>query len=365
MKLQIIDPTDPAWMDALHQLRHDFYHLPDYVGLEASRMHAVAEAVLIQDGEAIFFLPYLLRRCSDLLAADRQTADLFDLVSPYGYAGMLWNPAASAEFIRLAMAELIQTLRQRGVCSAFLRLHPILNHQFVHLSASTTCQIHSETIAVDLTQSQSEIWHQTRPEHRNKINKCKRAGFTATMMPLSQCLEAFLEIYTETMNRVAGSSFYYFSREYFVQFAAALGEKLHVCLVAGPGTDSAASRPIACAGLFTECGQIVQYHLGGTRSEFLKRSPSTLMFDYVRAWARERGNEVLHLGGGVGGAQDSLYHFKAGFSPQRYPLPLLRLIIDPDRYHDLVEVRAKSLNVPPTQLLQTGFFPAYRSLSTG
>jgi lipid II:glycine glycyltransferase (peptidoglycan interpeptide bridge formation enzyme) len=107
----------------------------------------------------------------------------------------------------------------------------------------------------------------------------------------------------------------------------------------------------------------VQYHLGGTKNEFLKQAPSKLMFDYVRFWAKERGNKFLHLGGGVGSAKDSLYNFKAGFSKQRHLFLTLRLITDQQKYDSLVELRAKTLKTAAKNLVDSNFFPAYRSLN--
>ncbi|MEC4812923.1 MAG: GNAT family N-acetyltransferase [Scytonema sp. PMC 1069.18] len=358
MKLQVIDVSNPLWSETLQNLRHDFYHRPEYVALEAKRIRAVAEAILIQDGEKVFFLPYLLRRCDDIFREDLNASEIFDVLSPYGYPGILFDETSleNLEFIHWAMTQLKQTFKDRRICSAFLRLHPILNHRFNEIYRVQSCQIHSETIAVNLKLTEAEIWQQTRPEHRNKINKCKRSGFVARMAPVNQYLHDFIKVYTETMDRVGASKSYYFSHEYFWYFVEALKENLHLCIVELEGK-------VVCAGLFTECCGIVQYHLGGTRNEFLKRSPSTLMFDHVRYWAKKQGYEIFHLGGGVGGAKDSLHHFKAGFSQQRYNFPLIRLIPDEEKYIYLVELRAKFLNTQVDQLLQTEFFPVYRSLS--
>ncbi|MBR8834766.1 MAG: GNAT family N-acetyltransferase [Stigonema ocellatum SAG 48.90 = DSM 106950] len=358
MKLQIIDVSNPLWSETLRNLRHDFYHLPEYAALEAKRMKSVAQAILVQDGEKVLFLPYLLRRCDDVFHEDLKASEIFDVLSPYGYAGFLLNQAGveNLEFIDLAMAQLTQTFKDRRICSAFLRLHPILNPRFDEVYRSQSCEIHSETIAIDLKLTEAEIWQQTRPEYRNKINKNKRAGFAARIAPLNQHLHDFIDVYTETMDRVGASQSYYFSHEYFLHFVEALKESLHLCIVE-------LDHQIVCAGLFTECCGIVQYHLGGTRNEFLKNSPNTLMFDHVRYWAKERGNEIFHLGGGVGGAKDSLHHFKAGFSQKRYNFPLIRLITDQEKYTYLVELRAKQLNTQVDKLLGTKFFPVYRSLS--
>lgn len=358
MNLQVIDVSNPLWLEVLQNLRHDFYHLPEYVALEAKRMKAVAEAVLIQDGEKIFFLTYLLRRCDDIFPEDLKASEIFDVLSPYGYPGILLNKAGGKDlkFIHFAMLQLIQTFKDRSICSAFLRLHPILNHGFDETYQSPACTIHSETIAVDLNLTEAEIWQQTRPEHRTKINKSKRSGFVARIAPVDRYLDDFIDIYMETMARVGASQSYYFSHEYFSHFVKALKQHLHLCIVE-------LNRQVVCAGLFTEFCGIVQYHLGGTKSEFLKSSPSTLMFDYVRFWAKERGNQVFHLGGGVGGAKDSLYHFKIGFSRKRYKFLLFRLITDEQKYMYLVDLQAKLLNTQVDQLLKTEFFPVYRSLS--
>ena len=74
------------------------------------------------------------------------------------------------------------------------------------------------------------------------------------------------------------------------------------------------------AGLFFERQGIVQYHLSGSRRPALRRQPTKLMMDDMVAWAQARGNRVLHLGGGVGGREDSLFHFKAGLLGLAHPV---------------------------------------------
>ncbi|MEG4804218.1 peptidoglycan bridge formation glycyltransferase FemA/FemB family protein [Microcoleus sp. ARI1-B5] len=355
MKIQILDSSSPLWMETLEQLRHDVYHLPEYVCLEAKRTQTAPEAILIAEDDKIFFLPYLLRRSDDLF--DEQLAEeVFDVVSPYGYPGFLLNEAAvsNPNFLIRAIEHLTQAWRDRNICSAFLRLHPILNPDVNALTKNDLFTLNGETVSVDLTLDKSEIWRQTRSEHRNKINRCVREGFSAKMVPIHEYINDFNAIYEETMARVGAAQLYYFGTNYFQKFIDVLGDKLHLCMVELKGE-------ITCGGLFTECCGIVQYHLGGTKSSFLKQAPTKLMFDYVRFWAKERGNQVLHLGGGLGGSQDSLYHFKAGFSKERHTFFTLRLITNEEKYLHLVNLRAKYLNIEVEHLLNTNFFPAYRS----
>jgi lipid II:glycine glycyltransferase (peptidoglycan interpeptide bridge formation enzyme) len=259
----------------------------------------------------------------------------------------------SVDFLNLAMQQLKEVLRSRKICSAFFRLHPILNQKLSDIFTSEICQINSNTVSINLKLSEAEIWQQTKPEHRNKINRCKRRGFQAKIVNFKHNIDNFMAIYEETMDRVGASKYYYFDDNYFRQLSL-LEKLIHLCIVEQ-------DNQIACVGLFTECSGIVQYHLGGTKSDFLKEAPSKLMFDHVRFWAKEHGNEVLHLGGGVGSVQDNLYRFKAGFSQQRHPFSTMRLIIDEDNYYHLVNLQAKYLNMHPEQLLKSEFFPAYRA----
>jgi Acetyltransferase (GNAT) domain len=353
MNIQVIDLANPLWLQTLEQLRHDFYHLPGYVDLEAKRMEATAQAISIAHDDKIFFLPYLLRNCNNLFP---ENVEVFDVVSPYGYPGFLLNEAAasSPNFLKSAIAHLIQAWRDRNICSAFLRLHPILNANVSILADKDFFTDNGETVSVDLTLDRDEIWRLTRSEHRTKINRCKREGFAARMVPIPEYINNFNTVYEETMERVGASNSYFFGLDYLKELADVLEEKLQLCIVEFNGE-------ITCAGLFAECCGIVQYHLGGTKTSYLKKSPNTLMFDFARFWAKERGNEFFHLGGGLGGSQDSLYHFKAGFSKQRHTFLTLRLIIDEDKYRHLVELRAKFLNKEAEKVLNTDFFPAYRS----
>jgi lipid II:glycine glycyltransferase (peptidoglycan interpeptide bridge formation enzyme) len=113
---------------------------------------------------------------------------------------------------------------------------------------------------------------------------------------------------------------------------------------------------IAAAALFVETGGIVQMHLTGHDERHAAHQPMKLLFHHVREWTKGRGDRLLHLGGGRGGEDDSLFHFKAGFSPIHQPFSSLRLVIRPTVYADLVTARDPSLD--PADM--SGHFPLYR-----
>lgn len=351
MRIDTLTADDPRWMEALGRLNHDFYHQPSYVRLEAQRINATPEALLVTDKERLFFVPYLLRSCN-LLFHEMQEP-VFDAVSPYGYPGLLMSDTGrDANFALAGMAALRETLAKRGVCSAFLRMHPIHGHDFTTLFPSCSFHDSSQTVAIDLQSSDVDILKQMRVGHQRTFKKCKSLGFTARIVSLLDVFEEFVDLYKETMDRVQAADAYYFDKEYFRSLALLPG--VHCCVVESGST-------IAAACVLFKCDGIVNAHLGGTRTEFLSRSPFTMVLTEGIFWAKSQGNRWALLGGGVGGREDSLFHFKAGFSDSRFPFLTSRLIINDALYHQMVGFKAQSTNVAPETVLESTFFPAYRA----
>jgi Acetyltransferase (GNAT) domain len=372
IKTQVVSSTDSAWQECLNALPYDFYHLPGYLELEADRHNATSEAIIIKDGSEVFFLAYLIRDCrniSDSYKFGREP--IYDVISPYGYSGMLVSQAGqNPRFIKKCLNIIYEYWQKKNVCSAFIRLHPLLNSyidrstllergdadsdQFMTCNHRFTVCERGDVVICDLTNDVEEIWKQFRSSHRTKINKLRRAGFTVKIGSGAEDLDIFIDIYLETMNRVNASNTYYFTRDYFEKLFQALGDRLNICLVEVQGE-------IVAASLITEFNGIVQYHLGGTRTAFLPQSPTTIMFDYIIKWAKERHNQYVNLGGGLGSNQDSLYHFKAGFSDLVKSFVTIETIVNPDIYEHLIRLRAEYLGKTIPDLKNTSFFPIYRS----
>lgn len=364
---QVVSPLDSAWQECLSTISHDFYHLPGYLALEADRINGAAEAIIVKDGENIFFLPYIIRNC-DAIIGDARALDrdrIYDIVSPYGYPGMLVAESGqNTQFMATALNAIYENWRQRNICSAFLRLHPILNSyidpaisdRYDSVDSNSPYErinLRGEVVICDLSEDLADIWQQIRSNHRTKINKAQRAGVKARMVPIDEYLDIFIDIYTETMHRVNATSTYFFTKNYFHKLVEALGDGIWLCIVE-------ADREVIAASLITEFSGIVQYHLGGTRTQFLPQSPTTIAFDYVIRWAKERNNRYLNFGGGLGSERDSLYHFKAGFSKHTKSFTTMEVIINRDLYDRLTQFRAESAEMTASELNDSSFFPIYR-----
>ena len=343
MKTELLDADDPAWAALLSDAQHDFYHLPGYASVCAAQEEGEAKAILVTDGGRSMLLPLVLRPI---------TRGGRDATSPYGYPGPVVRGSADASFVADALASGLSFLASEGVVSLFVRLHPILNCALPEVAGEIVH--HGDTVDIDLTLPEEELWKQTRPNHRTQINRAMRAGRVAAFDDKWTRFDAFKRLYSMTMSHVSASSYYFFDEGYFDDLRDALGDRIHLCVVG-------ADQSIAVAGLFVETDGIVQYHLSGSDPAFAREGLTKLMFHHVRSWAKARGNRHFHLGGGVGGADDPLLHFKAGFSPLRRPFHTLRAILDEREYARHVQAHAAEIG----SSLSAGFFPAYRAPRSG
>ncbi|MBV8213447.1 MAG: GNAT family N-acetyltransferase [Verrucomicrobia bacterium] len=338
------------WIEVLRRVvRYDFYHLPQYHRVEERRVGAMAHLFTYCEGDYLIALPLLLRPVGG------GPSGWNDATSVYGYGG----PVASHEsmpqrVVQKFQAALREALVERRVIAVFSRLHPLIA-QYDLLAGLGECRSSGRTVSIDLTLPVEGQRAQYRGGHKRLINKQRREGIVTCLYDQEKrFLSEFVSIYEETMRRVNAEHTYFFREDYFSQLVRELRPVLQL-FVAVTGGKAAAG------GLVTSCNGIVQYHLGGTRDEFVKLSPMTLILDTVRLWANEIGARAFHLGGGVGAKEDSLFSYKAGFSDRRHNFKTWRWVLAPEIYGELCERRARINRLQGLELALADYFPAYRS----
>ncbi len=338
-EVRLLDVDAPQWAGFLRRTPHDFYHRPEYVAACAAYEHGDGRALYVEVGEASLLLPLIIR---DIPDSDRR-----DAMSPYGYPGPLVSGTSDPGFLSTAMATGLAAIGAGGIVSVFVRLHPLLNE--VPPMGVGEVVLHGETVSIDLSVSPAMRHAHLRHNHRRDISRARRNGLVGREDVDFAAFDEFKRIYRDTMELRAARSYYFFRDDYFDGLRDALQGRLHLMLVE---QDEA----VAAAGLFVETDGIVQYHLGGTERTLATFEPAKLLIDYAADWATERGNRNLHLGGGVGGANDSLFHYKAGFSRLRHPYRTLRVVLDDHEY-----ARLSAARTPGPSVGQAGdFFPRYR-----
>lgn len=353
----VLAPSDPQWKAVLGEFVHDFYHLPGYAAICAAPAQGEAIAFHVEDRGNHLFVPMIARPLPDF--GDQGLRGWRDASSPYGYPGPLialeaGAPSAATAFAARAIRALLERMHEMKILTAFVRFHPLLETPLEPFAATGALILHGRTVSIDLRQSADQIWQGMRRNHRNQITELRQAGGSVVARDANWShFDQFLQAYQATMDRVGAEQSYYFHRSYYEGLRAALGDTAHLFVVK-------IRDRIAAAAILTEVCGIVQYHLAATFSEFVRQHPHKLLCHEVCLWAKERGNHVLHMGGGVGGKEDDLYNYKAGFSKSRHPFHTWRASSDAalyQRVNSLWQEKARPDAIDP------GFFPPYRQLS--
>jgi hypothetical protein len=357
MSCGFVASDSPEWQEVLERMPHDYYHLPAYVSFAArfNELSGTVCAFVARQDQCCFFAPLIIRPITSSLAGT-EVPQLFDAtclqndpsltVGGVKYRGF-------AAFLNGALDAFVASLREKHVVSCFLWLDPLLLPDVQLLRRVGHVMHHKLSVSIDLTLRSEELWRQTRANHRRAITRASREGQVARIDPTWASLEAFGQMYQETMRRVGATDYWYLSRRYFEGLKDALAERLHLCVVERDGE-------LVCAGMFSEISGVVQYIYGASRTHAQRHAPAKTMINFMTMWARERGNHTLHLGGGVR-SEDDLFHFKRGFSSRIHPVLSWRVVVDAPAYQRLTAAWEAREGV--TADGADGFFPAYRKRS--
>ncbi len=336
----LLAPEDQGWGEALRRMQHDVYHVPEYVSLDAHLSGGTPAAFRYEEGGHVLLLPLVVRPVPG--------SHLRDAVSPYGYPGPVSDAGASQTgFWNRACQAMVDLMRAQGIVTVFVRLHPWLPATIPALAGVGTVVRHGQTVSVDLSLSVDDMWRQTRRDHRKDINKARRADVSVVMDDWSR-LGEWLVTYHDNMRRVGAADYYFFPEHHFRRLRDTLDGRTHLAV-------AVADDEVVGGSVFFAHHGIVQGYVQSTRTERALHADK-LLYDEIRRWGKERGDSVFHFGGGVGGTDDSLFSYKAGFSPQRHDFYTWRVVTDPECYAALVGLAPGV----PAHSTMSGRFPPYR-----
>jgi sugar O-acyltransferase (sialic acid O-acetyltransferase NeuD family) len=280
MLCDFVDPRSTLWRSCLQDVRHDVYHLPEYVQL-CSGLYSggMPRAFIARDEAGLFVVPLILRPIENWVS----DTGLYDAIGPYGYASPIvafrsrrladWN--CQNRFLERAIECLMQCLLKEHVVSVFCRLHPMLAFPLQALQHFGTVVEHGPTVYCDLACSTEELWYQTRGTVRRRIKRVTAAEFVAEEDYDWSSLTDFEEAYRDTMHRVGAADWYFFDHDHFIGLRDNLHANMHLLVVRF-------GEQVACAGLLSETCGIVQFHLAGTRSGFEDSDAIKLLTHFAR-----------------------------------------------------------------------------------
>jgi serine/alanine adding enzyme len=262
-----------------------------------------------------------------------------DVITPYGYGGPVATGAdpPAARFWRLYQ----EWCEENGVVTSFVRFHPLFANQRL-APAEVSVEPLASTVAWRL--GLPDLFGAMHEHHRRACRKATRAGVEVTARESPAEFSAFVSLYEETMDRAGARDFYLFPPSYWEALARL-----------GPGLvlfDAEVGGEVVASALCFATPPWLHFHLGGTAERGRALGAGNLVFYEAACWARDQGYERFHLGGGVGGREDSLLTFKRRFDQGgRVECAVGKAVHDAAAYRALAGRAADDLD---------GFFPAYR-----
>lgn len=323
---------------------YDVYYLSGYV--KAFYIHGDGDPFLLyymgEDFRAIYV--YMRRRT----AID----GIYDTITPYGYGGVLFEGDTNEGRLKEFWEEYIGIMKHESIVDNFVRFHPVLSNALPMTKISSVIDL-GKTIALDLT-SPEVIWDNIIGKNRNMIRKAEKNGVEICHGKDLSLFKDFKRIYNATMDKDHAEEYYYFEDTFYESIHRDLHENFEMFYAVYNGQ-------IIAMSIMLFANKQMHYHLSGSVLEYRNLAPSNLLLYKAALWGCEQGFKTLHLGGGVGSGEDSLYKFKAAFNKNSdYQFSIGKQIFDQKKYDDLVRMRKES---DPSFNDESQFFPLYRALS--
>jgi lipid II:glycine glycyltransferase (peptidoglycan interpeptide bridge formation enzyme) len=205
-----------------------------------------------------------------------------------------------------------------------------------------------QIIYVDLSLSEDDIFAQMLKGHRRRIRKAvNNPDLRFETEITDNGPQIFYDIYTENMQRIQAHKKYFFSASFFKTAFRSLGKNLNLWQVTYKGD--------TCAVWITlKGGNLAYTWLSGVKTKYLNSNANNLLIYRSILKLKQEGFNYLIMGGGKSTMRDSLFDFKAGFSPLTKQFYVYKKIHLQQEYNRLIELQNYK------GMSGAEFFPAYR-----
>ncbi|NDJ26731.1 hypothetical protein GW575_02000 [Campylobacter sp. MIT 19-121] len=243
----------------------------------------------------------------------------FDLQSPYGYSGFYANTDDKA-FLTQALKALKERALKEKIIAFFVRFHPFDDNLSLYENELEFFKKDKKIVLVPLENGITHIRSNYSPRIKSYVKKAR------TEIKIQECFkdenQAFIELYTQTMQRNKAGSFYYFDKTYFDALFDFEEYKLFKAL------DKEGNK--AYASFFMN-ENFAYYHLSANSKH---SNASAALLDFAFEYGSSKGVKFCILGGGMQD-DDSLYYFKERFSTLWTYFCIGGMIFDHNAYTNL------------------------------
>lgn len=332
--------TEPEkWAGYLKKsVDYDIYHTLHYHTLDKR-----GEPILFvyEEDDTFIALPLLKRGIEDV--------EFCDFTSSYGYTGPVSNKKfdhLSNTLIEHFSYSFAGFMQQNRAVTVFSRLNPFIN-QCVLLNKIGGVRNNGRTIYIDLRQSIDEQRSKYDKRLNRQIRQLRKRGYLIKYADTQEEVRLFTHMYNENMNRLHADQSYFFNEEYFTALLKNAEFNCKLLLIYD-------GDKMICGATVMWSDGVIRNHLSATSESHIQFSPSKLLTDEISVIGRALGMKFFHLGGGVGGREDTLFKFKLAFSDQLLEDNIWCYVADENVYNQLIAQKNIKENKE--------YFPLYRNV---
>ncbi len=329
---------------------YDIYYISDY--LKAYQINGDGEPTLFyfEYGDFRAINVVIIRNIRDepIFSGRLLEGPYYDMTTPYGYGGFLMEGQKTKDNLRRLNDDYNSFCKSKGIISEFVRFHPLLkNHNA--LDEVYEIQILGETVSINLD-SPEYIWDNMKSTSRNRARKAKKLGVKIFWGRNVEQFQTFIRLYNSTMDKHNANNKYYFSSGFYKSILEDLRYNSIMFYAEFQGK-------IIAMDLIIFANKQMHYHLAASDEQYQELAPQNLLIYEAACWGSANGYKILHLGGGFGGGEDSLFRFKRTFNKNTTNRFVIgRKVFKEEEYAKLVSIRETKGEISK----DCTYFPKYR-----
>jgi hypothetical protein len=291
----------------------------------------------------------MLREISDL-EPFKDFAGFRDAATPYGYGGITVKGPPNGALLKRFFDEMNAFCRDNRIVSEYHRIDPVGGSVAWYDGQPYDCTDSSKVVCIRL-ESPEQILSDMTHNCRNRVRKARSSGVVFEAGYDERFMGIFRAIYERTMAHNHAKDYYYFNDAFFDSMLENLQGKAKIYLSVYNGL------PVSVAFAIYSAGNAAFHFSGGIRDYMNLGTNNFLKYEAAKDLLN-MGCRTILLGGGVGGAEDSLFFYKKSLNPKGVlDCHVAKHICDEKTYRELARIKDGLRG----GAVSADFFPVYRA----
>lgn len=312
------------------ELRHVSYS-PQYHRLFEYNGDGTAELFYFENGEDIFYYPYLITK-TERIGKAILNEPVYDIKSVFGYTGPLFVNKNSG-FINNSISEFNQYCKEKNFICELIRFNPVLENekQLIDLDIHTFYNV-KKYVLLDL-KKYTDIRENYKKNYRKEIKRYDTISERIKSTINTDSVTKFRNLYQKQMLEKNADSYYLFTENYFEHLEELL--KTNGCMYFMEDNNEMKSAVVFIFDKHTA----YYYHSCRDTQDIDSRWFNKLLLDYAFKEFRNKGLYYCMIGGGVTNSEDdNLLSFKRNISPLERTFVMGKRILLKEKYNQTVEI---------------------------